>query len=115
MLSILVMWGALFLAVGLSQPFILLLQIFVLKSPAVESQMASRVYLFDNAGVHIHSGEKMALTPWSKVTALKDIGRVFLIYTSPKLAYVIPKRLFASRDQGKEFIGYLWDRVKAAK
>ncbi len=112
-LSILVFWGMLFLAVGLSQPFILFLQIYVLKSPAVIDQLQSKTYVFDDSGIHIESAGRHATTPWSKVTAIKAIDKLFLIYTSPKLAYVIPKRCFASREELHRFIGQLLGRVKA--
>ena len=113
-LSAFVIWGAVILAVGLSQPFILFLQIYMFKSPAVEAQMASRTYCFDDNGIHIYSGEKIATTPWSRVIALKDIGRMFLIYTSPKLAYVIPKRYLASKEERKKFIANLLEKLKEA-
>ena len=113
-LSTLVIYGAVLLAVGLSQPFILFLQIFLFKSPAVEAQMTSRLYCFDNCGIHVHSGDKIAATPWSRVIALKDTGRMFLIYTSPKLAYVIPKRYFPSKEDRKRFIADLLGKLKDA-
>ncbi len=108
----LVVWAVLILAVGLSQPFILLLQIFVLKNPAMMSQTARRVYTFSDDGIRISSGDRLATTPWPKVTALKDIGRLILIFTGAKLAYVIPKRCFSSDDQRKTFIGFLLEKIK---
>jgi hypothetical protein len=105
-------WGTLFLAVGLSQPFILFLQIFVLKSPAVEDQMQPKSYTFNDSGIHIESGLRTATTSWSKVVAIKDIGKLLLIYTSPKLAYVIPKRYFSSLEEKQRFIGYLINKIK---
>lgn len=114
-LNVLVFWGVLLLAVGLSQPFIVFLQIYVLKSPAVESQMEFRTYVFDDTGIRIQSGEKSALMPWSRVIGLKDIGQVFLIFTSPRLAYVIPKRYFSSKEEGDRFKSSLSSRVESAK
>lgn len=113
-LSAFVIWGAVILAVGLSQPFILFLQIYIFKSPVVKAQMASRTYCFDDKGIHIHSGKKIATTPWSRVIALKDVGKMFLIYTSPKLAYVIPKRYFPSKEERKKFIASLLNILKTA-
>jgi hypothetical protein len=113
-LSTFVIWGAVILAVGLSQPFILFLQIYMFKSPVVEAQMASRTYCFDDNGIHIHSGDKVATTPWSRVIVLKDIGRMFLIYTSPKLAYVIPKRYIPSKEERKKFVAGLLGKLKEA-
>lgn len=108
----LIVWAVLILAVGLSQPFILFLQIFVLKNPAMTSQTARRVYTFSDDGIHISSGDRLATTPWSKITALKDIGRLILIFTSAKLAYVIPKRCFFSIEQSKVFISFLLRKIK---
>jgi hypothetical protein len=115
LLGSLVIWAVLILAIGLSQPFILFLQIFVLKNPAMISQTAKRVYMFSDDGIRISSGGRLATTPWSKITALKDIGRLILIFTGAKLAYVIPKRCFSSDDQRKTFIGFLLQKIKETK
>lgn len=114
-LSVLVIWGALFLAVGLSQPFILFLQIFVIKSPAVTEQMLPKSYIFDNDGIHIHAGSRSALRRWSEVSAIKEIGKLLLIYTSPKLAYVIPFRYFESSEERRRFLNYIIERLKSIK
>ncbi len=111
-LGILVFWGTIFLAVGLSQPFILFLQVYLLKSSAVEEQMRPKSYTFDDDGIHIEAGARRATTPWSKVLAIKEVGRLFLIYTSPRLAYVIPKRYFPSSEDRRRFIGNIIGRVK---
>jgi hypothetical protein len=111
-LGVLVFWGVLFLAVGLSQPFILFLQIYVFKSPAVADQMLPKIYLFDDLGIHIQTGGRHATMVWSKVTAIKDIDRLILIYTSPKLAYIIPKRYFDSREDQARFIAQLLGRFR---
>ncbi len=115
LLSSLILWAVLILAIGLSQPFILFLQIFVLKSPAMISQTASRVYTFSDDGIHINSGGRLATTPWSKITALKDIGQLIMIFTGAKLAYVIPKRCFSSDEQRKTLTGFLLEKIKEAK
>lgn len=115
LLGSLIIWAILILAIGLSQPFMLFLQIFVLKNPAVASQTARRVYTFSNDGIHINSGGRLATTPWSRIMALKDIGRLILIFTSTKLAYVIPKRCFSSNEQRKAFIGFLIRKIREGK
>jgi len=108
-------WGVLLLAAGLSQPFILFLQIFVLKNPAIFVQTARRFYRFATDGIHIKSDGKAVLTTWNKIVAVKDIGRLILVSTSPKLAYVIPKRCLGSNAQVKSFTGFLLERIKQAK
>ncbi len=115
LLGSLILWAVLILAIGLSQPFILFLQIFVLKNPAMISQTASRVYTFSDDGIHIDSGGRLATTPWSRVTALKDIGRLILIFTGAKLAYVVPSRCFSSDEQRKEFIGFILRKIKGTE
>ncbi|MEE8417458.1 MAG: YcxB family protein [candidate division Zixibacteria bacterium] len=114
-LGSLILWAVLILAFGLSQPFILFLQIYVLKNPAMTSQTASRIYTFSDDGIHINSGGRLATTPWSRVTALKDIGRLILIFTGAKLAYVVPRRCFSSNEQRKEFMGFLLRKIKGAE
>lgn len=113
-LEFFIFWGVLLLAVGLSQPFILFLQIFVFKTPAVLTQMELRTYTFDDDGIHIDVGARAATTFWSNVTAVKDIGRLLLIYTSPKLAYVIPKRYFSSIEERNQFVRLLLGRIEGA-
>ncbi len=114
-LGSLILWAVLILAFGLSQPFILFLQIFVLKNPAMISQTASRVYTFSDDGIHINSGGRLATTPWSRVTALKDIGRLILIFTGAKLAYVVPRRCFSSNEQREKFMGFLLRKIKGTE
>jgi hypothetical protein len=111
-LSIFVFWGVLFLAAGLSQPFILFLQIYVFKSPAVIDQMQSKIYRFDDFGIHIKVSGRHAMTPWSKVTDVKEIDQLLLIYTSPKLAYIIPQRYFFSREEQKRFVKEILSHLK---
>jgi hypothetical protein len=114
-ISALVFWATLILAVGLSQPFILFLQIYILKSPAVKEQMSLKVYKFDDDGIHIIAGDRTATMAWNKITAIKDIGKMFLIYTSPKLAYIIPKRYFPKHEDRSRFIGQLLYRVMTSQ
>jgi hypothetical protein len=112
-LKILIMWGVLIVAVGFSQPLILFLQIFVLKTPDVQRQMQRRVYIFDNSGIHIEADGRSVTTLWSRVVAIKDVSKLFLIYTSPKLAYVIPKRYFPSRRDRLRFVRLLLSQVSS--
>ncbi|HBC45668.1 MAG TPA: hypothetical protein DCZ43_01340 [candidate division Zixibacteria bacterium] len=113
-LNILVFWGVLLLATGLSQPFILFLQIYIFKSPAVAIQMLPKTYSFSDSGIHIDTNERGVTTPWSRVVEIKDIDRLLLIYTSPNLAYIIPKRYFPSSEEQARFIALLLGRIKSA-
>jgi hypothetical protein len=113
--SSLLFWAVLIVAIGLSQPLVLFLQIYVAKSPAVESQRAGRVYRFNDDGIRIESEGRAVVTPWSKITALKDIGRLILIYTSSRLAYVIPRRCFKTDQAKRSFIRYLLERIRKSQ
>ena len=115
MLGTISIWAAVILALGLSQPFILIMQIYILKTPAIEDQMAPRSYSFTIEGIHVESCGRMAKAPWTKVRMLRDTGRMLLIFTSPKLAYVIPKRCFISASQVESFARFLSERLKKAK
>ena len=110
--STLLFWAVLIVAVGLSQPLVLFLQIYVTKNPAVESQRAGRVYTFD---ITIRSQGRVVTTPWAKITALRDIGRLILIYTSSRLAYVIPRRCFKTDEVRRSFVRYLLERMEKAQ
>jgi hypothetical protein len=111
----LIIWGILLLAMGLSQPFILFMQIYVLKSPAVSAQKARRKYSFDDTGIQVSSGGKKVLTPWSGIEAIKDLGRIILIFTGSRLAYVIPKRCVGTADEVRSFTRFLLSRMNRAK
>ena len=107
----LLIWAVVLLAAGLSQPFILFLQIYVLKNPAMLALTAHRVYKFDSDFIYIESDGKSALTAWSDVRAIKDIGRLILIFTGRKLAYVIPKRSLWSPEQLESFMRFLTEKA----
>lgn len=110
----LIIWGILLVAVGLSQPVVLLLQIFVMKNAALAGQTVRRVYTFADDGIHIESQGRLATTSWSKVTVLKDIGRLILIFTGSGLAYVIPGRCLATNEAKKSLVRYLRERMERA-
>jgi hypothetical protein len=109
--STLLFWAVLVVAVGLSQPLVLFVQIYVTGNPAVENQRAGRVYTFNGGGITIESQGRVVTTSWSKITAMKDIGRLILIYTSSRLAYVIPRRCFESDESKRSFVKYLLERM----
>lgn len=112
LLGSLLIWAVLLLAAGLSQPFILFMQIYILKSPAVRALTAGRLYKFDNDGIYIESDGKTARTPWGNVRAVKDIGRLILIFTGSKLAYVIPKRSLWNMERLQSFTRFLKERTR---
>jgi len=111
----LLFWGVIILAVGLSQPLILFMQIYVINTPAMSAQRASRRYLFNSDGIRIESEGISVLKEWSRITVVKDIGRLILIFTSPKLAYVIPKRCFESQESRESFERLLLSKTAGNK
>ena len=112
LLGSLLIWAVLLLAAGLSQPFILFMQIYILKSLAMMTQTARRIYRFDDDGIHIESDGKSARKGWGQIKAIKDIGRLIIVITGPKLAFVIPKRCLGDAEKARSFIGYLLDRIE---
>jgi hypothetical protein len=111
----LIIWAILLLALGLSQPFILFMQIYILKGPGMSIQKARRIYSFDDMGIRVSSGSRKASTPWSGIEAIKDLGRIILIFTGPRLAYVIPKRCVGTADEIRSFTRFLLSKIKKAK
>ncbi len=112
LLGSLLIWAVVLLAAGLSQPFILFMQIYILKSLAMLTQIARRIYRFDDDGIHIESDGKSARKSWGDIRAIKDIGRLIVIITGPKLAFVIPKRCLGDAERARSFVGYLLDRIE---
>ncbi len=110
-LGMLAFWWAAILAVGLSQPFVLIMQILILKSPAVEKQMMARRYILDSTGIHIKSDERDVNMPWAKIEMVRETRKIVLIYTNPKLAYIVPKRYFSSKDEMNRFILFLSSKI----
>lgn len=111
----LLFWAILIVAIGLSQPLVLFLQIYVTRNPAVDNQRAGRLYTFSDDGIDIESEGRTVKTPWSKITALRDIGRLILIFTGSKLAYVIPRRCFPTDEARRSFVLYLLERIRKAR
>jgi hypothetical protein len=111
----LLIWAVLLLAAGLSQPLILFLQIFVLRNPTMASQTALRIYRFAANGIHVRSGGRTAITSWNKIVKVKDIGRLVLIFTGPRLAYVIPKRCFATLDEAGAWTRFFLEKMDEHK
>jgi len=105
-------WAAVALAIGLSQPFIIILQIYIFKAGTGNDLMAKRTYRFSDFGIHISSMGKKASKKWADVRRIKNIGNILLIFTAPKLAYVIPRRCFRSKNEWGEFIKFIYNRIK---
>jgi len=108
-------WAAIALAFGLSQPFIIILQIYIFKTAGRESLMAKRIYSFSDFGIHISSMGKKAWKKWADIREIKNIGNILLIFTAPKLAYVIPRRCLGSKKEWRRFIGFIFERAKREK
>ncbi len=115
LLSTISIWAAILLAVGLSQPLILIMQIYLIKSPGISDLMNHRSYRLTDEGIHISANGREAVSAWPDIKTVKDTGRIFLIFTRRKLAYVIPRRCFSSREKMVHFIEFLMDRLKAPK
>lgn len=105
-------WGAIALAIGLSQPLIILVQIYILKADPVKNLMALRSYKFSEIGIQIYSAGKEAQKGWSDISNVIYIGSILLLFTSSKLAYVIPRRCFESKKDWEDFRGFLLKRTK---
>lgn len=108
-------WAAIALAIGLSQPFIIILQIYLSGAGKGGSLMAKRTYRFSDFGIDVSSMGKRAQKKWADIREIKNIGNILLIFTSPKLAYVIPRRCLGSKTEWSRFIRFIFDRVKREK
>ncbi len=115
MLRTISIWAAIALAIGLSQPFIIILQIYLTGAGKNDSLTASRVYRFSDFGIHISSMGKRAQKAWADIKEIKNIGNILLIFTSPKLAYVIPRRCLGSKREWSRFKRFIFERVKREK
>ena len=108
-------WAAVALAIGLSQPLIVLLQIYIFKSDSFSDFMARRTYGFTDRGIRISSQGRNAEKKWVAIRNIKNTDGLLLIYTSPKLAYVIPRRCFATGYEWSEFKRFLRGRFRRQK
>jgi hypothetical protein len=77
--------------------------------------MHPKAYIFYDYGIHIQTQTRTATRRWSEVFAIKDVGKLLLVYTTPKLAYVIPKRYFRSREEMQQFISEIIENMKSGK
>lgn len=115
LLSTISIWAAIALAVGLSQPLIIFLQIYVFRTSGISRLMAKRSYNFTDFGIHIDAMGKEAQKRWNDIRRIVNTGNILLIFTAPKLAYVIPRRCFESRNEWRRFIKYIFNRIKGKK
>lgn len=115
MLRTISIWTAIALAIGLSQPFIIIFQIYLTGKGRSHSLMARRDYRFSEFGIHISSMGKKAQKAWVDIQETRNIGNILLIFTSPKLAYVIPRRCLGSKGEWNRFKKFIFERVKREK
>lgn len=115
LLSTISIWASIALAFGLSQPLIIILQIYIFKARTLADFMAKRTYGFSDIGIKVSSGGKEAEKKWIAIRGIRNIGGLLLIYTAPRLAYVIPRRCFGSRKEWTDFLRFLWSRFKRQK
>lgn len=108
-------WAAIALAVGLSQPFIILLQVYFSGAGKSESLIGRRDYSFSDTGIRIASDDKTAWKKWEDIMRVKNAGNILLIFTAPKLAYVIPKRCFKTKYEWRRFTKYILERADMKK
>jgi hypothetical protein len=106
-------WVAIALAIGLSQPFVIFMQVFWPNSPAFESLRVKRSYLIDLEGIGIRSMGLEAKKKWNEIVKIQKIRNIILIYTGKKKAYVIPKRCFADIKLWDEFIRFLLKAISS--
>lgn len=111
-LGIILFWATILLAFGLSQPMILFLQIYILKSPQVMSQLEPRKYIFTAETILIDSGTRVATIQWNRIIRIRRVLGLILLYTSPKLAYLIPERIFADKESLQSFLRFLFEKIK---
>jgi len=112
LLSTISIWAAVALALGLSQPLIIILQIYAFRASTFKNLTAKRIYRFSDFGIHISSMGKEAQKEWAEIREIENLGSILLISTAPKLAYVIPRRCFGSKSEWKEFVKFIFDRIK---
>ena len=86
LLSSITIWAAIALAVGMSQPLIIILQIYVFKTAAIGNLVAKRSYSFSDIGIHIDSMGKQAQKKWNEINAIRKTGNILMIFTSPHAA-----------------------------
>jgi amino acid transporter len=108
-------WAAIALAIGLSQPFLIILQVYLSKAGKSESLMGKRLYRFSDFGIQISARGKNASKKWEDVKKIKNIGNILLIFTAPKLAYVIPRRCLGSKGEWGGFLKFTLGKVGRKK
>jgi len=115
LLSTITIWAAIALAVGMSQPLIIILQIYVFKTAAIGNLVAKRSYSFSELGIQINSMGKQAQKRWNEIKEIRKAGDILMIFTGPKLAYIIPRRCFRSRVEWRRFLRFLFARTDGKK
>jgi len=100
-------WLAVALAIGLSQPLVIILQVLLAKTEIMRKMVAERSYLFSDNGIEIRSQGQNAVKIWDDIIRVRKLTGLLLIYTGKKAAYVIPKRCFNNTEKWRSFIKYV--------
>jgi len=113
LLQTLSIWAAVALAIGLAQPFVVLLQVLFAKPEAMQKITAERSYNFTDEGIEIESLGRTAIKIWGEIKRIKILSGLLLIYTGKKVAYVIPKRCFKNTEKWRSFLSFIKEKIKS--
>jgi hypothetical protein len=75
------------------------LQIFILKNETVAKAMTSRNYTISESGVAVYNEKGRIKRTWEEIRKVVKTHHGFYIKTGDKIAIVLPRHAFGSRDQ----------------
>lgn len=113
LLETLSIWIAVALAIGFTQPLVVVLQVLFAKPEILRKMTVLRSYLFSDKGIEIYSLGKQAVKIWDDITNVRNMNGLLLIYTGKKAAYVIPKRCLPDKKMWSLFVRYVIGQIKS--
>lgn len=102
----------------LALPFLVVLGIPLLGAQrALRSESGKRVvsYQFSHAGISIETTVSKSQFAWAAIQRINESRSSFLLFTSPNIAFVVPKRCFESLQDVADLRGLVRSRIPNAR
>jgi hypothetical protein len=78
---------------------VVVLQIYFVKSEAVDKAMTVRNYIVNSAGIAVFNDKKRITRTWLEIRRVIKTRHGFYIKTGDKIAIVLPRHVFSGPDQ----------------
>ncbi len=92
--------------------FWLIIILLTVSAKKNKNVMATRTIKFEDAGISMSHEYGNSNFTWEMIQKFNQSRKYFFIYTSQHAAYVIPKRIFDTKENSENFRTYLNEKLK---